>query len=140
MSDATLRDDNPARRWPLPLAQLHRRAQNGKTALQRHLTAFSLWEAALKLLGAVAVVEYAQHPDPDPKLAQRLQHLARPSLGHWWEFIRLLVPVLAEQGHAPFVALRDLVLGRSRDDFPHAAGLDAALRELLDDRPGARAS
>ncbi len=140
MREAIVPDDGLIRRLPLPLAQLYRRAHNAKTPPQRHLAAFSLWEVALKLLGAVAVVEYAQNPDPDPKLAERLQSLARPSLGHWWEFVRLLVPVLAEQGHAPFVQVRDLVLGRSRDDFPHAAGLDAALREVLKEGAGARSS
>src|SRR5947209_13877853 len=89
-------------RLPLPLAQLYRRAHNAKTPLERHLTAFYLWEAGLKLLASVAVVEYAQRGESDPQLAGRLQNLARPSLGHWWEFVRLLVPVLAERGDAGF--------------------------------------
>src|SRR5262245_40088808 len=111
-------DEELVRRLPLPLAQLYRRAHNAKSALERHLTAFYLWEAALKLLASVAVVEYAERPDPDPQLAERLQSLARPSLGHWWEFARRLVPVLADQGDEPFQKVRDLVLGRSRDDMP----------------------
>jgi hypothetical protein len=86
----------------LPLAQIYRRAHNAKTPLERHLTAFSLWEASLKLLASVAIVEYAQRREADPKLADRLQNLARPQLGHWWEFVRLLVPVLAHQGDAAF--------------------------------------
>ena len=45
-----------ARRLPLPLAQLYRRAHNAKTPLDRHLTAYYLWEAALKLLASAAVV------------------------------------------------------------------------------------
>src|SRR5205807_8721227 len=85
-----------AARLPLPLAQLYRRAHNAKTPLERHLTAFSLWEAGLKLLASVAIVEYAQSDRGDPQVAERLQNLARPQLGHWWEFVRLLVPVLAE--------------------------------------------
>jgi hypothetical protein len=43
-------DEVLLQRLPLPLAQLGRRAHNTKTALERHLTAFSLWEAALELL------------------------------------------------------------------------------------------
>src|SRR5262249_47344460 len=124
----------------LPLAQLYRRAHNAKTALERHLTAYYLWEAALKLLGCVAVVEYAELPDHDEQLAATLQNLARPSLGHWWEFTRRLVPVLAERGDPGFVRVRDLALGKTRDDLPRAAGLDAALREALDAQSGARSA
>jgi hypothetical protein len=133
-------DEELLQRLPLPLALLYRRGHNAKTPLEGHLTAFYLWEAALKLLGSVAVVEYARHPDPDPQLAERLTSLARPALGHWWEFVRRLLPVLADQGHQPFGKLRDLLLGRSRDDFPRAAGLDAALLETLEGKAGARAS
>ncbi len=133
-------DDDLAARLPFPLAQLYRRAHNAKTPLERHLTAFYLGEAALKLLGCVAIVAYARRPDPDPQLAQRLQNLARPSLGHWWEFVRRLLPILAESGVAGFAPLRDLVLGRSRDDLPRTAGLDAALREALEGPSRAQAS
>jgi hypothetical protein len=110
-------DEDLIRRLPLPLAQLYRRAHNAKTPLERHNAAFYLAEAALKLLASVAVVEYAERPEHDPQLAERLQSLARPSLGHWWEFARRLVPVLAE-GDADFLKVRDLLLGASRDDLP----------------------
>ena len=133
-------DESMLQRLPLPLAQLYRRAHNAKTALERHLTAFYLWEAGLKLLASVAVVEYARRPDPDPQLAERLQKLSRPSLGHWWELIRLLLPVLAERGDASFLRIRDLLLGRTRDDLPRAAGLDAALRQALGLSADARAT
>src|SRR3954464_14394965 len=95
-------------RPPLPLAQLYRRAHNAKTSLERHLTAFYLWEASLKLLASVAVVEYADLPSHDPQTAERLTNLARPSLGHWWEFVRRLVPALADQGDEAFQKIRDL--------------------------------
>src|SRR5262249_3952587 len=131
-------DEVLLQRLPLPLAQLYRRAHNAKTPLERHQAAYYLWEAALKLLGCVAVVAYAERPPHDPTLTERLQNLARPSLGHWWEFVRLLVPALAEAGDLAFASVRDLVLGRSRDDLPRVAGLDAALIEALDGRPAAR--
>ena len=60
-----------------------------------------------------------------------LKNLARPAVGHWWEFVRRLVPVLADSGDEGFSRVRDLVLGRARDDLPRAAGLDAALVEHL---------
>ncbi len=125
-------------RLPLPLAQLYRRAVNAKTPSERHLTAFYLWEAALKLLASVAVVSAAERTDIDPAVAERLQNLARPALGHWWEFVRLLVPMLADAGDRGFGQVRDLLLGRARDDLPRAAGLDAALREVLGGRGPAR--
>src|SRR5262249_7674718 len=118
MSDNFSLDESLIQRLPLPLAQLCRRAHNAKTPLERHQAAYYLWEAALKLLASAAVVEYAGLGDHDPELEERLKNLARPSLGHWWEFVRRLVPVLAEGGDPGFVAVRDLVLGRSRDDLP----------------------
>jgi WD40 repeat protein/serine/threonine protein kinase len=132
-------DEDLLHRLPLPLAQLYRRAQNAKTALERHLTAYYLWEAALKLLASVAVVEYAERGATDPALAERLQNLARPSLGHWWEFVRLLLPVLAD-GDTGFQKVRDVVLGRTRDDLPRLAGLDAELRRALEGKGGARST
>jgi hypothetical protein len=120
-------DDAPAQRWPLPLAQLYRRACNAKSALEQHQAAFYLWEAALKLLGAVCVVEYARLGHHDEGLSACLQSLARPALGQWWEFARRLTPVLADQGVPGFAPVRELLLGRRRDDLPRAAGLDAAL-------------
>src|ERR1700682_225195 len=125
-------DEDLVRRLPLPLAQLYRRTHNAKTPLERHLTAYYLWEGALKLLGSVAVIEYAELGQHDPKVAERLTNLVRPALGHWWEFVRLLLPLLAERGDASFQSLRDLVLGRTRDDLPRLAGLDGLLREALE--------
>ena len=127
-------DEVLIQRLPLSLAQLYRRAHNAKTPQDRHLAAYFLWEAALKLLGCVAVVAYAERGEPDPDLAGCLQNLARPSLGHWWELVRRLTPLLAEAGDPGFVGVRDLVLGRTRDDWPRVAGLDAALLEALEGR------
>src|SRR4051794_23627249 len=115
MSSEPTFDDDLARRLPLPLAQLYRRAHNAKTPLDRHNAAYCLWEAALKLLGATAVVAYAERGEPAPEIGERLQNLARPALGHWWEFVRLLVPVLADSGDEGFAAARELILGRARD-------------------------
>jgi hypothetical protein len=140
MNDLPLIDEALVQKLPLPLAQLLRRAHNAKTPLERHLAAYFFWEAGLKLLGSVAVVEFAEKAHADPDLAERLKNLARPSIGHWWEFVRRLVPVLAEAGDPGFSAVRDLVLGRSRDDLPRAAGLDAALLSVDDDRATARST
>src|ERR1051326_4723601 len=82
-------DEGLSLRLPLPLAQLYRRAHNAKSVQERHHAAFYLWEASLKLLGATAVGFYlASGKAPDAALAERLQNLARPSVGHWWEIVR----------------------------------------------------
>jgi len=133
-------DEALVQRLPLPLAQLYRRAHNAKTALERHLTAFYLWEASLKLLASVAVVDYAERGPAEPKLVESLHNLARPSLGHWWEIARLLVPALVERGDEPYQRMHTLLLGKARADCPRAAGLDALLREALEGKAGARAT
>ncbi|HEV3166875.1 MAG TPA: protein kinase, partial [Isosphaeraceae bacterium] len=124
-------DDDLLRRLPLPLAKLYRRAHNAKTPFDRHQTAYFLWEASLKLLGSAAIAAYAEHPQHDPQIAETLKKLARPSLGHWWEFVRIVVPVLAEAGDEGFQAVRATVLDRSRQDLPMVAALDFELCEAL---------
>lgn len=140
MNDGARIDEETARRLPLPLAQACRRAQNAKTALERHHAAFYVWEAALKLLGSIAIVEYAHQPQRDPELVEVLANLPRPSLGQWWEIVRRVVVVLADRGDTAFQKVRDLILGRMRDDLPRAAGLDAFLRETLEGHGGARST
>ena len=141
MSKGLLCDEDLIRRLPLPLARLYRRAHNAKTPLDRHQAAYYLWEASLKLLGSVAIVAYAERGLHQPELAGSLQNLARPAVGHWWEFVRKLVPILADNaGDAGFCAIRDLVLGRARTDMPQAAALDIALREALGETAGSPGS
>src|SRR5205814_9184746 len=99
-------DETLLQNLPLPLAQLYRRAHNAKTPLERHLAAYYLWEAALKLLASVAVVEYAERGPAAPDVAGRLKNLARPAVGLWWEIVRLLVAALADAGDAALIGLR----------------------------------
>ena len=132
-------DEDLVRRLPLPLAQLYRRAHNAKTPLDRHNAAYCLWEAALKLLGSVAIVAYAERgaidagagraaEEPRPALAGTLVGVRPAARAACW-------PRPATTG---FRQVRDLVLGRQRDDLPRAAGLDAALLEVLDGTAGGR--
>jgi serine/threonine protein kinase len=133
-------DDRLLARLPLPLAQLYRRAHNAKSAQERHHAAYYLWEAALKLLGSAAVVSFLRTGrTPDTHLAELLQNLARPSVGHWWAIVRALSFELADIDSG-FSALKDRFLGRARDDLPRVAGLDAALLTVLEGRCGGRAS
>ncbi|MBL8850666.1 MAG: serine/threonine protein kinase, partial [Planctomycetaceae bacterium] len=126
--------EETARRLPMPLAQLFRRSANCKTVIDAHLTAFSLAEASIKLLSASAIVHFAEQPTHDPALVECLRKLARPSLGHWWEFARRLIPSLAER-HAAFAHVRSMLLERAHNDCPRAAGLDAAILTALGRKP-----
>ena len=62
---------------PLAAAQLYRRAHNAKTPLDRHNAAYCLWEAALKLLGSVAIVAYAERGATAPELARAARRTSR---------------------------------------------------------------
>ncbi len=110
---------------PLPLAQIYRRALNAKTPRDRHDAAYYLWEAALKVLGSVAIVEYAERADATAAVPDYLHNLGRPSTGQWWEFVRRLVPALAGSGDAGFAAVSDL-LANPHNDLPRTAALDGA--------------
>jgi serine/threonine-protein kinase len=138
MGDTAPSAEDLVRRLPLPLAQLYRRALNARAPLERHQSAYFLWEAAVKLLGSVAVATYAEGGPHDPKLTERLGNLARPALGHWWEFAYLLVPALADQGRHDFAAVKDVLLGRVAGPREQAGALDAALRQELGDDKGRR--
>ncbi len=131
MYDADSFDDAFLARLPLPLAQLFRRTLNAKTPLEQHLAASRIAELGLKVMACGAIVQYAALNRPDPQINECLQNLARPALGHWWEFVRRLVPLLADVPLDGYGTLREFLLGRTRDDLPRAAGLDAALRETL---------
>ncbi|REK21214.1 MAG: serine/threonine protein kinase [Planctomycetota bacterium] len=135
-------DEDLIRGLPLPIALLFRRAENAKTPLERHQAAYYTWEASLKLLSSVVVAEYADlitdSDDHDPEVAARLKNLARPALGHWWEYVRSLTPVFRDRGDAGFTEVYDVLFGSPRDDLPRSAGLDAALRDALSGQSGAR--
>ena len=137
-------DEDLLRRLPLPLAQLYRRAHNAKSALESHLAAFYLWEAGLKLLAAAALVEHSlAAPSAAPLTDEQrrdLQNLARPSLGHWWRFVKILLPRLADGGDQRFAAAPTCCWVGRATDMPRTAGLDAALRELLSGQGGCAAT
>ena len=108
-------DDTLLPRLPLPLAQLYRRAHNAKTPRDAHDCALYLWEAALKLLASAAIVTVTAEGEPSGEIAEKLKTLGRPSLGHWRELVRLLIPALA--GRDAYAALAKL-LDERRVDLP----------------------
>jgi hypothetical protein len=85
-------------------------------------------------------VEYAECGVESAAVEELLRDLKRPSVGHWWGFLRELTLVLATRGVPGFEAVRKLVLESKRDDMPWAAGLDAELRQLLENQRGARST
>ena len=131
-------EESLVQKLPLPLAKLYVRASNSKNPLDRHQTAYCVWEATLRLIASGAVATYAERPEPDPDLEEALRKLARPSLGDWWSLTRRLVPILADSGDAGYAELRERLLGRARDDLPRVAELDAALQEALGQSGGSR--
>jgi hypothetical protein len=125
-------DDDLARRLPLPLAKLYRRGHNSEEPLERHQAALYLWETIFKLLGSTAIIAYAERKAQDPTLSRRLQNLARPSLGHWCEWIRLLVPVLAEAKDDGFVPMREALGSRIAGGKGKSAEPMAALARAIE--------
>ena len=119
-------------RLPLPLAQLYNRARNAKTPLDRHSYAFYLWEAAIRLLGSVAVVEYAAQIESGQSIErQHLPSLSTSSFAIWADQIERLAPTLASVDDASFRQICEFV-GFPRDDLPNVAQCDAALCRELD--------
>jgi len=111
---------------PLPLAQLVRRALNGKSAAERHHGAFYLAECTLKLAAAARVglwMDRALVPGGD--LARKLTALVLPSLGHWCEFLREITLALSRRPDAALLPpLCDAAeLARKRPEWSRVAEL-----------------
>jgi molecular chaperone DnaK len=130
MSSTQLSEETLARRLPLPLARLLRRAHNADTPTDRHLVANYLWEAALKLLASTAVVESAEVARGNSKIEERLNELDRPSLGHWWSLVRELTPILAESNPGSFADLQHYLF-HATEDWRELLELHRSLREIL---------
>ncbi len=85
-------------RLPLPLAQLLRRALNGKSSLERHHNALYLAEAALKLGASMRIGIWLEHGlERGSTLARNMEALLLPSLGHWLGLLRDCDRVLGER-------------------------------------------
>jgi hypothetical protein len=119
-------DEDLLRRLPLPLARLYRKATNAETPLDLYLSAHYLWEAGLKMLAAIVLIEYARRGLCNPQAAAEMTTLARPSLGHWWRYVKVLLPPLTADG-GPFASTHDLFT-RPQPGLPNAARLDALLK------------
>ena len=121
-------DEELVGRLPLPLAQIYRRAHHAKMALERHQTAYYLWEAALKLLASVAMVEAAELENGDSRHSPPPAPPAWPGVADWWEMVGELVSRLAESD-PEFQSLQDFFTLPLAGNLPQAAALDALLQE-----------
>lgn len=82
---------------PMPLAQLGKRALNAQPGLERHNSAYYLCEAALKLASAGRIGLWRTAAiEPQSRIAQSLESLALPSLGHWFSFLRDISDALSK--------------------------------------------
>src|SRR5262249_33041042 len=117
------------RRLPLPLARLCRLAEGARTPLERHAHAFYLWEASLRLLGSVALVEYLARDDCRPDADGSLAYLVRPSLRRWWEVILSVLPHLAGCGDAHFASIDAALRAGAQVGLPRTQALVAQIRE-----------
>lgn len=126
MMDAHTDNDDRIGQWPLPLAQLYRRARNALDPLERHQAAYYGWEAAVKLTAVSAIAE-ALGRGSEVSGHDCLKPLARPSLGHWWGCCKTLLPLLGQNLADPYQPLADALVGRASQDLPAVAALDTEL-------------
>ena len=105
---------------PLPLAQVLKRALNGKSAVERHHCTYYLAEASLKLAAAVRIGLWLSRGEVvGSNYAEKLKALAFPSTGHWLSFLREMNQALAALPDAALFPLaRDASeLGRKRPEW-----------------------
>ncbi|HKO24449.1 MAG TPA: hypothetical protein VJY65_06865, partial [Chloroflexota bacterium] len=81
--------DDVSRKYPYPLAATYWRAfYAAANADESHEYLLDLYEITLKYCAAIAVSQYIADGVNDAKVNQDLQHLQRPSLGHWQGWLR----------------------------------------------------
>jgi serine/threonine protein kinase len=99
MANETAYDPSFESRLPTPLAKLYRQAYLADSAFDRHLNAFYLWEATIKLIGSVAIANWAADQVRDREIVTLLESLREPTFDDWLDYIRQILPILARQGH-----------------------------------------
>ena len=113
---------------PLPLAVLAGRALGSRRGRDRHDAAYYLCEATLKLAAAARIGRWLDVAwAPDSALAERLEVLVLPSLGHWCGLLRDVAAELARAPRHAFDATGGLLLEPL--GTPSLAALARAVRE-----------
>jgi hypothetical protein len=120
-------DHSLLNRLPLPLAQLYRRSFDAAEPMERHQSAWFLWESSLRLLACTALVELAERRSDHSAIFERASRFDRYALGSWWGLTRdVLAPNLAALGDEGFTEVKDR-FDRPSDRLPRCAELYAAL-------------
>lgn len=126
-------DSELVERLPLPLAQLYCRAHYAKMPLERHQSAFFLWEASVTLLASFALAESGELHDGN-LLASRWGQSGSGIEGReWWNLLRTLSPRLAESSTG-FRSLEAFLNQPITADLPRTAELDVLLQETQAER------
>ncbi len=128
MDKSIIFDEELCKRLPLPLAQLYRRAHTAKSEMEQHHVAYYLWEASLKLLASVVVLEHVAQGRQHDEQASLLRKLVRPQTSDWCQILRQLLPLTA-QSDASLHRTHELLSCKIQDELPCCADLDSALRE-----------
>src|SRR5205823_1219525 len=105
---------------------------------ERHRHAVALWEAALQLLGAAAVVEYQARGAAGAPVGDLLARLDRLSLGERWRLVRELVRTLGDDD-SDFGHVRGVLLEQPQRELPRTAALLVELLRALGTDAGPRA-
>lgn len=81
-------------RLPLPLAQLYKRAHNGKDPRSQHDNAYYFFEVLIKLMSCTLLTSYigdSQRGESQSQAVDReIANLRRASIGHWVAMLRVL--------------------------------------------------
>jgi eukaryotic-like serine/threonine-protein kinase len=139
MNNLIILDEELCKRLPLPLAQLYRRAHTAKTELEQHHVAYYLWEATLKLLAAVVVLEYANSSQQRSDHVALIKNLVRPQSRDWCRILRELLPIVAHSD-ATLHRTHAILVCEIEGELPRCAELDVALREAAPNDPAAKPS
>jgi predicted ATPase len=109
--------------YPQPLAATYARFVEQRDPASQHAVLLVLFEALLKYLAAVAASQHLRLGGQDPDVQAALDHLRRPSLGHWAALLRASVAWWSKQPQPEFVFPELLPLYSRPADLPAAVAL-----------------
>ncbi|MFO0552062.1 MAG: bifunctional serine/threonine-protein kinase/formylglycine-generating enzyme family protein [Polyangiaceae bacterium] len=113
-------------RLPTPLAQLARRILNARPGVEHHGAAFYFAEASLKLAAGARLSRLlARREWLEPELAQKLEAIVLPSVGHWCSF-------LAESSRVLAVKAGDTPLGAASKEMGKPLASSSATAAFID--------
>src|SRR5919199_1680076 len=131
--DADRLADEISRTYPYPLAATYWRAfYAAANADESHEFLLDLYEITLKYCAAIAVSQYIADGVNDAKINQDLQHLQRPSLGHWQGWLRDIL--MLYQRTKRHVVVPELATFYMRSDAAGLLQAQQTLQRRVEDR------